>query len=146
MKLCKGNIWSIYDKTDLFLFTSNSTLKANGALVMGAGIAEEVRDNFPGIDLAIGNYITANNYIGRKYGLILSPHGHKIGAFQTKIDWRHKSTLALIQYSTDMLHDIAYQYKRIDMTLPGCANGGLTLEKVLPIIQQLPDNINIWTR
>lgn len=34
MKLCKGNIWSIYDETDLFLFTSNSMLKANGALVM----------------------------------------------------------------------------------------------------------------
>jgi len=35
MKLMKGDIWSIYNQTDRFLFTGNSTIKSNGALVMG---------------------------------------------------------------------------------------------------------------
>lgn len=47
-------MWSAYDDADLFLITTNSTLKKNGALLMGRGIARQARDLFPGLDLALG--------------------------------------------------------------------------------------------
>ena len=34
-----GNMWTAFDETALFLLTTNSTVKRNGALVMGRGIA-----------------------------------------------------------------------------------------------------------
>lgn len=48
-----------------FLFTGNSTIKTNGALVMGRGAALEVRDAYPGIDHALGKKIEPyhNRYV-----------------------------------------------------------------------------------
>jgi hypothetical protein len=40
-----------------FLFTGNSTVKTNGALVMGRGAALEVRDLYPGVDHMLGRKI-----------------------------------------------------------------------------------------
>jgi hypothetical protein len=48
MKLTNGNMWSAYPQADLFLITTNSTLKNDGCLVMGKGIALEAAQRFPG--------------------------------------------------------------------------------------------------
>jgi hypothetical protein len=45
----QGDMWSAYNRANLFLVTTNSTLKRNNALVMGRGIARQARDRFPGI-------------------------------------------------------------------------------------------------
>jgi hypothetical protein len=36
-----GDMWSAYDNIDLFLITTNVTIKRNGALVMSRGIARQ---------------------------------------------------------------------------------------------------------
>lgn len=44
-----GNMWTVWDEVDFFVITTNSTIKQNGAVVMGRGIAKQVRGYFPGI-------------------------------------------------------------------------------------------------
>lgn len=149
MILEHGNIWDIYPITNLLLFTSNGVLTKDGKLVMGAGIAKQVRDRFPGIDKAIGEQLILQGHLLNKpYGLLLSPKGGKIGLFQTKIDWKDTSPIWLIEKSTDMLCDYAIEHpdKRIDMTFPAISNGGRTYEEILPIIEVLPNNVHIWTQ
>lgn len=46
-RFCQGDMWSVYDDADLFLITTNSTLKKNGALAMGRGIAQQARAASP---------------------------------------------------------------------------------------------------
>lgn len=46
-------MWTAYDDADLFLITTNSTLKKNGVLVMGRGIARQACDRCPGLDTAL---------------------------------------------------------------------------------------------
>jgi hypothetical protein len=85
-----GDIWSVYEQADLFLITTNATLKGNGALVMGRGLARQARDRFPGLDLALGQAIAARcGHLGR-YQLLVSPHWPraKLGAFQVKRHYR----------------------------------------------------------
>jgi hypothetical protein len=53
----QGDMWSVYQEADLFLITTNATLKRNGALVIGRGIARQARDRFPGLDIALGRHI-----------------------------------------------------------------------------------------
>lgn len=145
MNLVTGNIWSHYHSADLFLFTANSKIRPSGCLVMGAGVARQVRDKFPGIDKDLGTKILALNASSGEYGLIVPRNAkYKIGAFQTKIEFWQDSRLSLIQKSTDMLIKIAHNYAKIHMPLPGCGNGNLTLEQVLPIISQLPANVTVW--
>ncbi|MFW6042645.1 MAG: hypothetical protein ACOC9C_03095, partial [Chloroflexota bacterium] len=82
-------MWTAYDDADLFLITTNSTLKKNGALVMGRGIAQQARNRFPGLDLALGREIARRCGNRGEYGLLVSPRwpAAKLGAFQVKTDY-----------------------------------------------------------
>ena len=52
----------------------------------------------------------------------------------------------LVEKSTKMLIEWANNNpdKRIDMTYPGIGHGGRTVDEIYPIIQGLPDNVNMW--
>lgn len=67
MRLAQGNIWSVFEQADLFLVTTNATLNRQGALVMGAGIARQARDRFPGLDQKLGKAVA---FIGSHYGVL----------------------------------------------------------------------------
>lgn len=59
MKECRG-LLNYSDKWELpivKIFTGNSTIRGDGALVMGRGAALQVRDAYPGIDKKMGNQI-----------------------------------------------------------------------------------------
>ena len=46
-----GDMWSIFNITDYFIFTGNSYIKINGAVVMGRGLALDVKKRILGIDM-----------------------------------------------------------------------------------------------
>ena len=86
-----GDMWSAFEEVDLFLITTNSTLTRNGALVMGAGIAKQAKQRFPGIEKAFGTAVQSNCGNFGEYNLLVSPRWPtaKLGAFQTKMDWKN---------------------------------------------------------
>lgn len=146
MILETGDMFSIYDQTDLFCFTANSTIRKDDRLVMGAGMARQVRDRCPGIDEEFAPIIRGQHKV---YGLVfVSFNNQLVGAFQTKRDFSKKSSLDWIEYSTTKLFTfiITYKSKRIDLNFPGIGLGGLKQEDVLPIIQYLPDCVHVWER
>ncbi len=49
-----GNMWTAYEPADLFLITTNSTIRRDGALVMGRGIARQAKERFPDLDVTLG--------------------------------------------------------------------------------------------
>lgn len=160
MILEKGNMWDIYDQTDLFLITANSSLNNKGELIMGAGIAKEVKEKFPNLSLKFGQSLKEklknnfeNNLPHDFYGLFLFPgiENIRIGLFQTKFHWSNPSNLYLVFLSTaELLKEIflcdehSWGYSRIDLNFPGIGKGQLSREEVLPIISVLPDNVHIW--
>ncbi len=83
MRLAQGDMWSAFDQVDLFLVTTSHVVTKDGKLVMGAGIAKQARDRFPGLDAALGQAALPT---GIPYGLLVSSHWPeaKLGAFQTK--------------------------------------------------------------
>jgi hypothetical protein len=152
----QGDIWSVYPQADLFLVTTNSTLKQNGALVMGRGAAQQARDRFPGLDLAFGQAIAQQcGHLGR-YHLLVSPQWPqaKMGAFQActersrsvKTDYKQSADLSLIQASVAALVEwtAAHPGKSVHLNFPGIGNGGLARADVLPLLAPLPDQVVIW--
>lgn len=143
----KGDMWPVFNKTDLFLITTNSVIKDDGCLVMGAGIAKQAKLKYPGIDYALGQSILSKpNPI--KYLLIVSDKWpeKKLGCFQTKYHWRDSSPIELIEASTKALFNFVQDKDiRVDIPLPGCGNGGLKLNQVKSILECLPDNVFIWS-
>lgn len=146
MILKHGDIWTAYDQASLFLFTSNSIIKSDGSLIMGSGIAAQVRDKHKGIAKRFGSIMVNKGFkSGDIYGMLFDTKT-KIAAFQTKTHYSEKSPLELVQYSTDILTELASNIDgEIHMTMPACGHGGRTEEEIFPIITKLPDNVFIWT-
>jgi hypothetical protein len=88
-----GDMWTAYTAADLFLITTNATITARGALVMGRGIARQAKERFPGLDVALGRQMQALCGNQGVYGLLVSPRWPiaKLGACQVK---RHYSQLS----------------------------------------------------
>lgn len=129
---------------DIYLVTTNSTLNNKKELVMGAGSAKQLANKVPETPRLFGKYIDANKK--EYYGLIILEE-YGVGAFQTKTNWRNKSTVELIEYSTNLLfsYSIARPSIVIYLTYPGVGLGGLSKDVVRPIIEKLPDTVTIWS-
>lgn len=149
MILKVGNMWKAYPESDLFLITTNSTIKNNGALVMGRGIAKEARDKFLGLDLALGSRIKATCGNLGIYGLLISEKfpDAKLGAFQVKTRYDQDAKLDIIAESTAQLAKFSRENKalQIHLNFPGIGNGNLDPLDVLDFIEVLPHNVTIWT-
>ena len=145
-----GNMWTAYEAVDLFLITTNSTLKkGTQALVMGRGIAQQARDRFPGLDAALGKQILSICGSQGQYGLLVSPQWPqaRLGAFQVKRHYSQPASLELIRQSTTALCAwcVDHPDAQIGLNFPGIGNGRLRRETVLPMVRQLPAQVTIWT-
>ena len=145
-----GDIWTAYDMADLFLITTNSTIKANGTLVMGSGIAAEAQKRFPELPLALGRQIKLKCGHHGKYGLIITPRWPqaKLGILQTKTDWRKPSDMTLIRHGLDQLAQWCADHPaaHVHLNFPGIGHGSLNRDDLLPLINQLPDTVHIWEK
>ena len=153
MILNRGNMWSVFGQYDVFVFTANSYIRNDGALVMGRGIAKVVRDRFRGLDLRIGKWIDRQvGHLGA-YGFVTAVIRdmnvtHRIGVFQVKRNFADSAELGLIKASVTSLDSWIriHRPKRIDMNFPGIGNGKLKRADVLTLIETLPDCVHIWER
>jgi len=140
-----------WELPDVYLFTGNSTVKNNGALVMGRGAAKQVRDSYPGIDKRFGTMLQARKDIKSNLPdpslLWVDIHIYKyIGWFKVKEYWGNSAQLDLIETSMQALNKLSHIYKQYTyhMNFPGIGNGKLKEADVMPILEQLPDNVLIY--
>ena len=142
-----GDLTSIIDGYDIVFISANSTIKKDGSLVMGRGIALDIRERYPNIPSIYGKIISLTCGSGGVYGLLHSTHAGKIGLLQTKTDFRRPSGISLVRYSVGMLYVYAKSYpeRRIAINFPGVGCGGLRVTDVKPILDRLPVNVDIWS-
>ena len=134
----RGDMWTAFTTADLFLITTNSTIRKDGALVMRRGIARQARDRFPGLAASLGQHILKTCGSLGEYGLLVSSRWPeaKLGAFQVKAHYSQPADLKLIRHSTAMLCAwcAAHPDAQVVLNYPGIGNGRLRRETVLPII------------
>lgn len=149
MILERGDMWSIFGKTDLFLVTTNPVIRKDGAVVMGRGIALEAKTRFPSLPYDFGGILRANNErnLTRKVGYIGEYESQAIGYFMVKDHFAQPAKTSIIEKSAKRLakfaNTVPKEY-RIDLNFPGIGNGKLAREDVLPLLEGLPDNVHIW--
>lgn len=153
MILEKGNMWDVFGKTGLFLITTNPITRKDGALVMGRGIALEAAKRFPELPFLFGEKVTVDRhtqaYDDPMYPVYCSyvchMDGQAMGYFMVKDHWREPASLEIIAGSVrELSRRFFLKNKRVDLNFPGIGNGRLKREDVLPIIEQLPDNVHVW--
>jgi len=62
MKFQKGDMWTAYKDSDLFLITTNSFVRKDGELVMGRGIAQQAKRLYPMVPKIAGEWILNNQF------------------------------------------------------------------------------------
>lgn len=141
-------MWNAFDKTDAFCITTNSYIRNDGEVVMGRGIAKQAKELFDDLPLALGKKIEKTcGHLGT-YGVMPSNRSEidQMVAFQVKTHFKNDADLSLIEQSTKSLGQIAHKYseRRFDLNFPGIGNGGRSQDEVMPIVEQLPDNVHVW--
>lgn len=151
MILRKGDMW--LSGADIIAVTGNAYVKSNGELVMGRGAAQEAAQRYPGCAQAFGTQIIhwSVRSPGVPYGFVLCvrdyPGKPRLGLFQVKYNWWEAAKLPLIQVSARQLSASArgsLRGYRIALNFPGIGNGRLARESVLPLLQGLPNNVEVW--
>ena len=141
-----GNMLANLVSGDIYLVTTNSYIRKDGALVMGRGAAKQLATMFPRLPYLLGNRIT---HLGEyNVGVLTQINEPKLslGAFQVKFNFADAADLDLITRSRDELHQLACEDGRVfHVNFPGIGNGRLAFDDVLPIMETLPDNVCVWT-
>jgi len=136
-----------WELPDIYLFTGNNYITKNGKLVMGRGAALACRDLFEGCDKQFALKILTSKHTPNYYVEFIELAPNKLlGVFQVKHNFADNADIELIKKSTNRLAYIAAQKPNIifHMNFPGIGYGGLPLNRVLPIVDNLPNNIILY--
>lgn len=148
MILERGDMFSMWGKTDLFLFTSNPIINKQGLAVMGRGIAKQLADRLPTIRYDFTRRLRLLQPVLKSYCDIIGVYDDQpVGFFMVKAHWREHAKLGIIERATRELNAWLMddpEINRVDLNFPGIGNGKLSREDVLPIISKLPDNVHVW--
>ena len=135
----KGNLWDY--PADFICIPTNGVINKDGLAIMGLGIAKQATLIYPWVRRKLGRNI-------KDYGnhtKIISTYSPLI-SFPTKHHWKEKADLTLIKRSALELKNIIYLYEQeyiYVLPRPGCGAGHLSWDDVKPVIEFLPDNVNV---
>lgn len=144
MILERGDMWSVFHDTDVFMITTNPIRRNDGAVVMGRGIALEAKTRFPTLPYDFGQALEEQEY---NVGPIGWYSNKPIWYFMVKDHWRNQASIDIIRASVAQLQEVLdLSMHRVDLNFPGIGNGHLGREQVLPLLQELPDTVHIWEK
>lgn len=131
----RGNIWDAIHPQDWVAITTNSTLRKDGALVMGRGIALEAKERWPWLPKLAGELIRTHGLRVEK----IHTKTERIVLFPVKYEFYLPAQLPLIEQSTKQLVELepSLEGGRILLGRPGCGNGKLDWLEVEPILKSL---------
>lgn len=139
MKEITGNIFHIRD-ADAICVTTNGCVKANGELVMGAGIALQFNNRYTGLAFRLGRKVRKRgNHVHTDW---VSYDSRTIVSFPTKNSWQEPSLLTLIKRSAEELVSLTNRnnWKKVVLPRPGCGLGQLNWEDVKAVIEPILDD------
>lgn len=134
MKEAIGDLWDF--DAEYRCVTTNGVLNSRGELVMGAGVALQCKQRFPGLPGYLGPIV------GREGNFPVLCKQERIITFPTKHDWRDNSSLNLIVCSAHRLVQLVNEHNiaSVAMTRPGCGNGRLKWATVKEEIASILDD------
>lgn len=138
MKEAFGDAWALSKGAVLAITTNGFIRKSSGRAVMGAGIAKQARDRYPGIDHLLGHMLEHGNNV-----YVLNEEEPALVSFPVKVFWWDPASLDLIERSARQLVEIVdstWPDQMVYLPRPGCGNGGLRWAAVKPVLEPILDD------
>lgn len=154
-KLEYGNIFDYIGKADCICVTTNGTIKSNGELVMGAGVAKQFADKYKnqGIAKILANKLYKGSPLKKMHVVnpmdnicykaidAISNNGTYVLSFPTKNHFMDKGDLELIKRSAERAVYFAnmYNLNSIIIPSPGTGCGQLNEDDVYQALDKILD-------
>lgn len=148
MREVQGNLWDYYGKAPhVCCIPINQTIKKNGRLVMGRGVAAQAKHRFRNLDLDVAvQFRRQATYVFWVRPRVSDGHPNRnLLMVVTKNRWWQPTTASLL---TSMLVELrqfaeANPFMTFILPRPGCGNGGMDWPYVreLMITSRIPDNV-----
>lgn len=131
-----GDIWEAKGPADYVCVTTNGTVRKDGSLVMGGGIALEAAQRYPWLPKVLGECVERSGLQVEWFGPI------QLIAFPVKYKVHLDADLHLIEKST---HELVHYIDRVKLPItpiriliprPGCGLGRLSWDKVKPVLER----------
>jgi O-acetyl-ADP-ribose deacetylase (regulator of RNase III) len=148
LAVVRANLWDLHAQGCYIVNPTNMGVRANGRAIMGAGIAREVRDRFPGFDAAYGAHLLTVVRPGRPAGqpvlvtdvrkpLLWVSDVERIISLPTKVNHYEAARRSLITLGLAELADWANVNPDAAVALPriGTGRGGLDWTDVRPLVE-----------
>lgn len=147
MREVNADLWDYIKPGAVICIPTNGEVTTKGKAVMGAGLALQARELFPGIDQRLGDalsHVQSNQCFKFSMGVTVG-NGYEwtLVTFPTKNKWRAPSDIGLIHASAYQLVDMADWEQWPEIVLPrvGSGLGGLSWEyKVKPLLKSMLDD------
>lgn len=149
MKLRVGNIFRSTDQ--VVLITASSEING-GRLEFGTDLLKRLLEISPTADAYFAKCVQAK-CAGQpaypyEYNMLVDNRGAAFkffGLFQTKYYFNDLANIDLIKRScTTLTNWVKTERIPVSLNFPGIGGGGLTMDQIVPIIAELPDNVTIW--
>ena len=138
MKTKKQDIFKNKHLYDAICVTTNSVVKKDGTLVMGAGVAKCFANNYPTLPYKLGQKVKV--YGNQPY--IVKIKGDTIISFPTKHNYLEPSDLELIKKSAIKIENLATKFRWVNVAIPapGIGLGKLNWKEVKKALDPILDN------
>ncbi len=129
----KGDIWFWHKLGHYIVVPTNAGWKTDGTNVMGAGIAKQAAEKFPGLTIEYGRACRSYtpHYVMDEERLICIP-SKRLNTNQPYLSWKNdadyeyvKDGLMWLDNNISLLSMVKAQEKQIYVPLLGAGNGGL---------------------
>lgn len=156
MKVLPDDIWAAHRVGWWICITTNIGWRTSGSAVMGAGLARQCWDRYPGVEQLYGQYcrdegqhagvVTVEQLIDRYSWADKTLQQSRLIMFPTKplnvdrpeLSWQFDSSLQLIDRSCQQTAELLDRMVIPNCCLPhvGCQNGRLEWSSVQPLVEQ----------
>jgi hypothetical protein len=142
----EGDFWDVFHEYDAVACMTNKTVKDDGELIMGGGIAAGFKHQWNWLPYVWGQELKKDHR--RDVMVTMRPHAPHLIAFPTKYHPKSRSLIPLIEKCASELAVIAKTFDwKILITRPGCGLGGLKWDRVrLKLRDYFDDRITVIER
>lgn len=145
MREVTGNLWDYHAQGHWVVITTNGSVRQDGRLVMGRGVAQEAAQRYPDLQAFLGKVIL------RSGNHVWPLARWRVFSFPVKHRWQETADLLLIEWSAEELVGKVNTMERqhlvppgaldeIALVRPGCGNGGLRWAVVKPVLTRFLDD------
>jgi len=145
MKEVTGDLWTYADQGQWVAITTNGTVRRDGSLVMGRGVALEAARRYPALPRELGKVVARSGshvWPMLKYKLFSYPVKaafYDWAEFRL-ITWSAEELVSKVDVVNKMYPGGLNRIGQVYLVRPGCGNGGLHWVDVKPLISPILDD------